>query len=1070
MQQPIFNKNASAPLGGNAEDIQILLLGPPGSGKTSLQARYTLRQFSQVVSGGLHHMGGHKHIPMPDGREVHLIIHEFPTGSGQQTSSIMDPFSPDDISHQDTLTSSSSAYQAEVQRKKLLEQSDAVMLLFNPWSKESFEWVNGNVVADIINSGRKEKVRSDIVGILDSLAAAIPGIQRSRTTRSIKLPQREFPRRPSSPADDKSGVSLFSGLDEKKGWGNDRSDYHGELKRISILVEGSALKRAEFMIHERDLPGSLGQNPGPKSLVISGPMALSDRKLPTIREVDSNVSMGRNALMWDSHKGAPSDRRRDSAASFRTTSSAYSQASSTVVGDAHGASVRESNPFTLEDLIDAHMAPLPPEEPPERPPEKRATLLPLLPTEELEIPVLVVASMTDRLEDHGGRLPRMVSALQGQELARKFGSNAAYVEVSAKTNANVDEAFGILVDQVMSKRALRQQEDLDEKKPSDNNKVREIVIVGEENVMDKDENDRSLPARAVRAKIPRQKSRSCMPPWWDKLMGSVFSWAQPDSEVSAITFEDIGVRRGEQETKEDVWGETVAVKSSDKTSWSAMRKSRAAHARQSVSTVSTDSTDSTDTGDTINGFSIVTPSKIQRAKAAAAKVPEVIDHQPSKLPAPPPAVLPPDEGDKNARRSDEEALMDKLERKLSSKKKQCRPESMTLGYNSPLKAAHPDSSDEKPRRSKSTMEKVSRKNGLHQGGPPLPLDEKPQPSLPLPSKDDRPLSVDSSIARSLARTRSNKKQRADRTRAIYLTNYDADNTTKRSNIFDKPLPGPKTTNLAATDLVDDTSSSLITTATSTVAQRRQHTSLVSELPPSIPPLRFDVVRFLDDDRRFTVMIRLAEQELEQQRARVRKLVCDDAAAAAPVTRSRSVGAASAAGRRGPGTDRPRGVGTNAVGPVRATYSTARDSAVARVQQQQQQPHLPFEHSARGRKSTGDLEQQQQQQQRQQQQVGVIRMGPYSTTRPNMAPPMNRRAVPTRTQAQGQAMVKSATHPHPPPPPPPPPPPSPPRSSSHSPNRRPATMKAVPPPMPASRPRTRPISERRPPGRPAPIWI
>lgn len=1011
-QQPIFNKTASAPLGGNAEDIQILLLGPPGSGKTSLQTRYTLRQFSHV-SGGMHLMGGHKHVPLPDGREVHLIIHEFPTGSGQQTSSMMDPFSPDDISRQDTLTSSSSAYHAEVQRKKLLEQSDAVMLLFNPWSKESFEWVNGNVVADIVNTGRKEKLKSDIVGILDGLVAAIPGIQRSKSTRSTKLSQRELPRMPSSPGDGASDVSLFSGLDEKKGRGNDRFDYEGELKRISIVVEGSALKRAEFMIHERDLPSTPEKSPAPKALVISGPMSLSERKLPTIREVDSNASLRRGASMWDNHKSATANRRRDSAFSFRTTSSAYSQASSTVVEDMHGPSVRESNPFTLEDLVDAHMDPLPLEEPPERPPQRRVTLPPLPPTEELEIPVLVVASMTDRLKDNGGRLPRMVSALQGQELARRFGSNSAYIEVSAKSNANVDEAFGILVDQVMSKRALRQQD----KKPS--NKVEDIVIIDEEDVLDKDENDRSLPARAVRAKMPRQKSRSCMPAWWDKFVGSVFSWGPSDSEVSAITFEDIGVHPAVEETREDVWGETVVVKSQSKTSWSAMRKSQVADPRQSVSTVSTD------TGDTLKGFSIVTPSKIERAKRPVAPenpfIPEVIN-QSSKLPAPPPAVSP-DENEKHMR--SDEALMDKLDRKLSKKS---RPASMTLGHD-PSKATHPDSSDEKRRRNEAILDKVSRKIGLDGG--PLSLDEKPQPPLPV-SKDNRPLSVDSSIARSLARSKSTKKQKADRSQAVYLTNYYPDNINTSKS---KPLPGTKTN---FTDL-DDTSSSIITTATSAIPQRRQHTSLISELPPSIPPLRFDAIRFLDGDRRFTVMIRLAEQELEQQRARVCKLVSDDAASAAPVTRSHSVGANSK-------KPRARGVGTNTVGPAMA----ARISAVA-VQQQ-----LPSE-SARGRKiagedigvavgvkQTGNKENEKQQHQ---QEVAVVRVDPDSR-----AKALKNRGVVPKTQAhghgQGQALTKSAT-----------PPP-----------RRAATVRAVLPPTPASRPRTRPNSERRPPGRPTPIWI
>lgn len=975
-------------------------------------------------------------MPLPDGREVHLIIHEFPTGSGQQTTSMMDPFSPDDISRQDTLTSSSSAYHAEVQRKKLLEQSDAVMLLFNPWSKESFEWVNGNVVADIINTGRKEKLKSDIVGILDGLVAAIPGIQRSKSARSTKLSQKELPRMPSSPGDARSGVSLFSGLDEKKGRGYDRFDYEGELKRISIVVEGSALKRAEFMIHERDLPPPPEQSPAPKPLVISGPMSLSDRKLPTIREVDSNASLRRNASTWDNHKSASANRRRDSAFSFRTTSSAYSQASSTVVEDAHGPSIRESNPFTLEDLVDAHMDPLPPEELPERPPERRVTLPPLPPTEELEIPVLVVASITDRLKDNGGRLPRMVSALQGQELARKFGSNSAYIEVSAKSNANVDEAFGILVDQVMSKRASRQKDE----KPS--NKVEDIVIIDEEDEMDKDENDRSLPARAVLAKMPRQKSRSCMPAWWDRFVGSVFSWGPSDSEVAAITFEDIGARREVEETREDVWGETVVVKNQNKTSWAAMRKSREVDPRQSVSTVSTDS------GDTIKGFSIITPSRIQREKKRALIEnpfnPEELS-QPPKLPAPPPAVLPDD--DQKHPRSDE-ALMDKLDRKMSKK---CRPDSMTLGQ-APSKAAHPESPDEKRRRNEAILDKVSRKVGLNGG--PLSLDEKPQPPLP----DNRPLSVDSSIARSLARNKSNKKQKGDHRNQppVYLTNYcpDSTNTTKS-----KPLPGTKgTTNII--DL-DDTSSSIITTATSTAGgpgRRRQHTSLISELPPTIPPLRFDAIRFLDGERRFTVMIRLAEQELEQQRARVCKLVSDDAAAAAPVTRSHSVGANSSSKR-----PRPRGVGTNAVGvgPVRATATaTARVSAALQQMQQRQsqpQPQLPSE-PARGRRIAGGgdvvvVKQHQQQQQQvdaekqQQHRVTVVHVGPDSRTKA-----LNSRRVIPNTQAhgqgQGQALIKM---PAPPP-------------------RRAATVRVVPPPTPPTRPRTRPNSERRPAGRPTPVWI
>lgn len=982
-------------------------------------------------------MGGHRHVPLPDGREVHLIIHEFPAKSGQQTSSMLDPFSPDDISRQDTLTSSSSAYQAEAQRKKLLEQSDAVMLLFNPWSKESFEWVNGSVVEDIINTGRKKKLTTDIVGILDGLAAAIPGMPRSKSTRSTKLSQKELPRMPSSPAGSGGDSYIFNGLDEKKGRENDQFDYQGELKRISIVVEGSALKRAEFMIHERDLPPTPEQSPTPKPLVISGPMGLSDRKLPTIREVDSNASLRRGAAVWEGSKGVPARQRRDSAFSFRTTSSAYSQASSTVVEATHGSSVRESNPFTLEDLVDAHMYPLPPEEPPEKAPERppeeekrRATLPPLPPpTEELEIPVLVVASMTDRLKDNGGRLPRMVSARQGQELARRFGPNCAYIEVSAKSNANVDEAYGILVDQVMSKRAERKRGE----EPG-SGKVEEIVIVEEEDVMDRDENDRSLPARVVRTRMPRKKSRSCMPAWWDSFVGSVFSWGPSDAEVAAITFEDIGVRPQGEETKEDVWGETVVVKNRNKTSWNSMRKSGVKENRQSSSTTST-AQDSD-----INGFSIVQLGQFQKTKEPVASenpfIPEEINRS-SKLLAPAPVVLPEkDEKDEKDARHDE-AILDKLERKLSKKK--ARPDSMTLGQEPSKATHHPDSSDEgghKSRRNEAILDKVSRKIGLDVG--PLSLEEKPQPPLPI-SKDYRPLSVDSSIARG----RSAKKQKADRTQAVFLTNYSP--AANVVHINRSKSRSPPNNNNNHNNNLDDTSSSIITAATSTLlgTRRRQHTSLVSELPPSIPPLRFDAIRL--DDRRFTVMIRLAEQELEQQRARVCKLVSEDAAAAAPVTRSSSVGASAGAARR---AARARGVGTNTVGPAKATAAVVTPPAAVSP------PPVPVASSAppvsavlraepaRGRKMVGEAitgvgEKQGTDDEKWQQQVAVVRAADQEARARALK---DRRVVP-------KAQTKPAAPP-----------------------RRAVTVRAVLPPTPASRPRTRPNSERRPPGRPAAIWI
>ncbi|KAI3401520.1 hypothetical protein diail_10954 [Diaporthe ilicicola] len=1022
--QPNFLRNAPAPAPqGNNEDIQILLLGPPGCGKTSLQLRYTLRQFSKVVPSGAQLMGCHRHVSMPGGSEVHLIIHEFPTGSGQQTSSMMDPYSPDDISRQDTLSSSSSACQAEVHRRKLLEQSDAVMLLFNPWSKESFEWVNGSVVGDIINTGRKKKLTTDIVNLLDGLTAAIPEMQRSKSTRSIKSFQKMLPRMPSSPGG--SGItdaSLFSGLDEKKERDRDQVDYKAELKRISLVVEGSALKRAEFMIHEQDLPPSPPeQSPTPKPLIISGPMSLSEQKLPTIREVDSYASLRRGAAASDNnHRGvSANNRRRDSAVSFRTTSSAYSQASSTVVETRRGSSLRDSKPFTLEDLVDAHSDPDPPlpERPPEQqPPEqeeqqrrRRATLLPPLPTEDLEIPVLVVASMTDRLRDSGGDLPRMVSAQQGQELARRFGPNCAYIEVSARSNANVDEAYGLVVDQVMKKRAesRRPQQEVEGWVVPAGKKIDEIIIVEEEDLNDRDENDRSLPARVVRTKRPQAKSRSCMPAWWNNFFGSVFSWGPSDKEVSAITFEDIGVAGSQaEETKEDVWGETVATKSPKKASLLELRKSGVNDSRQSSS-----STTSTALSDALQRDSIDKMARLEKTNGSMDTA------------AP---VTWTDEDEKKSRL--DEALFDKLDRKLSKNK--ARPDSMTLGRGTP-KGNQSDSSDEedhKSRRNEAILDKVSRKIGLDAG--PLPLDQNPQPPLPV-LKDVRPLSVDSSLSRSFTRNKSirtpgGKKHKADHNNHIvFLTNYAPSQT----------IPIINTSNTVKELLLDeDTGSSIITAATSTIPQKqRQHTSLISEIAPSIPPLRFDTIRL--DDRRFTVMIRLAEQELEQQRQRARKLVRDDDAKAAPITRSSSVGPTSS--RNSP--RRARGVGTNVVGAAKKRVSAALGGAGLL---------LPVE-PARGKRMSAtaaaaaqDADQkkqhQPQQNHQQQQQEQQIRADQEARAKALN----NRRMVPKRSHASIPAM----------------------------PPRRAASVRDVVQPTPASRPRTRPSSEARPHGRPVPVWI
>lgn len=505
-----------------------MLLGAPGTGKTRLQSRYTLRQFVDIESEHAHHMGGHKHLHLLDGTEVHLIIHELRTGRGRAT---MDPLVRDD------------SYQEDCQRKRLLEQSDAVMLVFNPWAKETYEWINGKIVEDILYTGKKKQLTSDIVRLLDSLAAAMP--QRSKSTRSalsFTSFAKRLPRRPDEAEDSDSEVSLFSNGDEKRAE-EDRIDYRGELKRISIVVEGSALKKAEFMIHEKDLPSPPPQSPTPSPLAVTSPTIAKNRKLPTIREDDEVSKRTKRVAVMMDKKHLPIMKHDSiiSMQSFSSRSSTYSQTETAVEtergsasGDAHPA-MRQIDIISdtiVEELEEQSHAT-----------EKTRTRTP---TEETEVPVLVVATMTDRLKDNGGNLYRQVTADQGQRLARKFGPNCAYIETSARANSNVDEAYGVIVDQVMAKRAVQRRDELARARI-------EAAI-------------QAVQAESRPATRMKTRARTCVPHWdWlDSLVTQIPSWETVTDKVTGVFTKRPAGEAAEDsaiEVEEDVWGEKVEVKS-----------------------------------------------------------------------------------------------------------------------------------------------------------------------------------------------------------------------------------------------------------------------------------------------------------------------------------------------------------------------------------------------------------------------------------------------------------------------------------------------------------------------------
>lgn len=524
------------------EEIQIVLLGAPGTGKTRLQSRYTLRQFVDIESEGAQRMGGHKHLRLLDGTEVHLIIHELRTGRLRNTFD----------STNSTLSRREEKFHEANQRKKLLEQSDAVMLVFNPWAKETYEWINGKIIEDILYTGQKKQLSGDIIRLLDGLAAAMP--QRTKSTRSalsFSSITKKLPRRPDSPADSESEVSLFSNDGEKQ-QEEDRIDYRGELKRISIVVEGSALKKAEFMIHEKDLPSPPPPqaSPTPSPMVAGTPTTVNGKKLPTIREVDEASRNSKRVAVMVNRRHLPI-MKHDSLISIQSASSRSSAYSEIVVGTVTAAA-EDSTSTSNEEHPALREAGYVSDEPLEERIQRRATRTP---NEETEVPVLVVATATDKLKDNGGALDRLVTAEEGQRLARKFGPNCAYIETSAKVNSNVDEAYGIIVDQVMAKRTAHRRDELARKRLE-----AAIAAVQEE----------SRPATRL-----KERARSCMPylSWMDGIMAQVQPALETVAGAVAKAFataakaaKAASPRSGESdsgsapEVEEDVWGERVEAK------------------------------------------------------------------------------------------------------------------------------------------------------------------------------------------------------------------------------------------------------------------------------------------------------------------------------------------------------------------------------------------------------------------------------------------------------------------------------------------------------------------------------
>ena len=335
------------------QDINILILGDRGSGKTCLNARYVLRQF--VNTGGAAQLtGGHKLVTVDppaspstsatapsSSSQVHLIVQDFPCGPWQETIDNRVPDGSVPLTGDYIYATLQSDF-----RQALLTRADAVMLVCNPWSKASFEWIDG-----VKNDGRDSPGGGgdEDGGIVNEVLDAV---RRKNLPRRVEL--------------------LLDSLSESTS-----THYYRTRSETKSNIDSTDTRA----------PTALG------------------RPAPQI-----NVSL-------------PGDERRDRKDTKDKTASA------------------PSAPYDFE----------------------------------LEYPVLVVGTASDRLAENGGDLPRKVRKADGQALARRFrlhGEGDAghdedpdaqtpdgtlytsrYMEVSAQKDENVDEAFMWLIRRVLEQKA-----------------------------------------------------------------------------------------------------------------------------------------------------------------------------------------------------------------------------------------------------------------------------------------------------------------------------------------------------------------------------------------------------------------------------------------------------------------------------------------------------------------------------------------------------------------------------------------------------------------------------------------
>lgn len=366
--------------------MSLLILGDRGTGKTNLAARYALNQLVDTASQ-TQYLGAHRKVHI-DEWNLHVRVTDFPCGPyrshgnmevGNWTSEFARPKTPTRLSRATMDGASgfgiSSIPEATVAttfnpdfifasfqedyRKRLIQQSDAVVILFNPWKRDTFNWVRDYMVSEVAQSSQRKFLGKRVARLLDGLASpSAPQGESVSSANSSRIPK------------DPSNDSALTVIDD--------------ADQIPRLDKGTVNHSSLQSTPPISLPGST------------------------------------------------------------TTLGTPRKSQNLVVGTGDSQTVSKNSTPTRHY---AHMS---------FPGINWTTI-----NEKLEVdpdyPVILIGARADRLQEYGGRERRAVSVEEATNLARRFGPNTTYMEVSSQSEENVEASLTTILTQVTQAKARQIQ-------------------------------------------------------------------------------------------------------------------------------------------------------------------------------------------------------------------------------------------------------------------------------------------------------------------------------------------------------------------------------------------------------------------------------------------------------------------------------------------------------------------------------------------------------------------------------------------------------------------------------------